>query len=194
MKAGIPLRTNFSKGIPNMKKIAVTLLGLAALVSTSAWAEGLSLGASIGYVNVEDNEPGFDFEANDTGYKLFANYEFSNHLAIEGGYIDFGKPSDSFQGISGQIDASGWNLYGVGNLPLTDGVDLFAKAGIVNWNADSIIDGVLVDNEDGNDLALGFGARWNATETLGIRAEADWFDIDEADSVWMASIGFELRF
>ena len=177
-----------------MKKIAVTLLGLAALVSTSAWAEGLSLGASIGYVNVEDNEPGFDFEANDTGYKLFANYEFSNHLAIEGAYIDFGKPSDSFQGISGQIDASGWNLYGVGNLPLTDGVDLFAKAGIVNWNADSIIDGVLVDNEDGNDLALGFGARWNATETLGIRAEADWFDIDEADSVWMASIGFELRF
>ena len=48
--------------------------------------------------------------------------------------------------------------------------------------------------DDGNDLALGFGARWNMTETLGFRAEADWFDIDEADSVWMASIGFELRF
>lgn len=184
----------YSKGIPNMKKIAVTLLGLAALISSSAWAEGLSLGASVGYVNVEDNEPGFDFEANDTGYKLFANYEFSSRLAIEGGYIDFGKPTDSFQGLSGQIDASGWNLYGVGNLPLSDGVDLFAKAGIVNWNADSIIDGVQVDNADGNDLALGFGARWKATESLGIRAEADWFDIDEADSVWMASIGFELRF
>ena len=111
----------YSKGIPNMKKIAVTLLGLAALISSSAWAEGLSLGASVGYVNVEDSEPGFDFEANDTGYKLFANYEFSNRLAIEGGYIDFGKPTDSFQGQSGQIDASGWNLYGVGTLPLSHG-------------------------------------------------------------------------
>ena len=177
-----------------MKKITVALLGLAVLVTSSAYADGLSLGASIGYVNVEDNQPGFDFEANDTGYKFFANYEFSNHLAIEGGYIDFGKPEDHFQGLFGEIDASGWNLYGVGNLPLGDSVDLFAKAGIVSWDADSIIDGVLVDTDDGNDLALGLGARWSMTENFGLRAEADWFDIDEADSVWMASIGFELRF
>jgi hypothetical protein len=177
-----------------MKYFSVALLGLAVLFSSTVHADGLSLGASVGYVNVEDNEPGFDFEANDTGYKLFAAYEFSNHLGIEAGYIDFGEPNDQFQGLSGEIDASGWNLYGVGNLPLSDGVDLFAKAGIVSWDADSIIDGVLVDTSDGNDLALGFGGRWNVNESLGFRAEADWFDIDEADSVWMASIGFELRF
>jgi len=177
-----------------MNYSSVALLGLAVLFSSAAHADGLSLGASVGYVNIEDSEPGFDFEANDTGYKLFANYEFSNHLGIEAGYIDFGEPDDSFQGLSGEIDASGWNVYGVGNLPLSDGVDLFAKAGIVSWNADSIIDGVLVDTSDGNDLALGFGGRWNVTDNLGFRAEADWFDIDEADSVWMASIGFELRF
>ena len=177
-----------------MNKLTIALLGFAALSSASAQAEGLSVGASIGYVNVEDSEPGFDFESNDTGYKLFASYEFSNHLGIEGGYIDFGNPEDSFQGLLGRLDASGWNLYGVGNLPLASGVDLFAKAGIVSWNADSIIDGVLVDTEDGNDLALGFGARWNVSETLGFRAEADWFDIDEADSVWMASIGLQLNF
>ncbi len=177
-----------------MKKFTVALLGLAVLFSSAGHADGLSLGASVGYVNVEDNEPGFDFEANDTGYKLFASYEFSNHLGIEAGYIDFGKPSDEFQGASGEIDASGWNLYGVGNLPLSDGVDLFAKAGIVSWDADSVIDGILVDTSDGNDLALGFGARWNVNENLGFRAEADWFDIDEADSIWMASVGFELRF
>jgi OOP family OmpA-OmpF porin len=177
-----------------MKKITVALLGFAVFLTAPAFAEGLSLGASVGYVNIEDSEPGFDFEANDTGYKLFASYEFSNHLGIEGGYVDFGEPNDQFQGFRGEIDASGWNLYGVGNLPLTDGVDLFAKAGIVSWNADSIIDGILVDTDDGNDLALGFGARWNVNESFGFRAEADWFDIDEADSVWMASIGFELRF
>jgi OOP family OmpA-OmpF porin len=178
-----------------MKKFTLALLGLVTLDMAPAIAdEGLTLGASVGYVNVEDNEPGFDFDANDTGYKLFASYEFANRLAIEGGYIDFGKPQDQFQGLTGQIDASGWNLYGVGNLPLSDGVDLFAKAGIVAWDADSIIDGVLVDTQDGNDLALGFGANWNANEAFGLRAEIDWFDIDEADSVWMASVGFELRF
>jgi len=177
-----------------MKKITFTLLGFSLLATASAFADGLSVGASVGYVNVEDNDPGFDFEANDTGYKLFASYEFSNHLAIEGGYIDFGKPEDDVLGLRGVIDAEGWNLYGVGNLPLSDSVDLFAKAGIVSWEADSIIDGMLIDTDDGNDLALGFGARWGVNENLGVRAEADWFDIDEADSVWMASIGFELRF
>ena len=43
-------------------------------------------------------------------------------------------------------------------------------------------------------MSLGFGGRWRISESLGIRAEADWFDIDEADSVWMASIGLEFRF
>lgn len=177
-----------------MKKTTVMLLGFAVLFTAPAFAQGLSLGASVGYVNVEDSEPGFDFSANDTGYKLFASYEFANHLAIEGGYVDFGNPEDDFLGSFNEIDASGWNLYGVGNLPLSEGVDLYAKAGIISWDADSIIDGIFVDTEDGNDLALGFGARWRLGEAFGLRAEADWFDIDEADSVWMASVGFELRF
>ena len=73
-------------------------------------------------------------------------------------------------------------------------MNVFAKAGVVAWEADSIIDGFLVNADDGTDLALGFGARWNSSESFGIRAEVDWFDIDEADSLWMASVGFELRF
>ena len=116
-----------------MNRLTVTLLGVALLSATAVHAEGLTLGASVGYVNVEDNEPGFDFESNDTGYKLFASYTFANNLGIEGGYIDFGSPEDRFLGSVGRIDASGWNLYGVGNLPLSGGVDLFAKAALRVW-------------------------------------------------------------
>lgn len=178
-----------------MKKFTVALLGFATLFTTNVYAdEGLTLGASVGYVNIEDSDPGFNFDANDTGYKFFASYTASNYLGIEGGYIDFGSPEDIVGGFPGEIDASGWNLYGVGNLPLSDGVDLFAKAGLVAWEADSIIDGILVNTDDGTDLALGLGARWNSNATFGLRAEVDWFDIDEADSVWMASVGFEFRF
>ena len=178
-----------------MKIATVAFLGLAILSSPIVHAdERLSLGASIGYVNIENDDPGFEFDANDTGYKFFANYTFSNSLAIEGGYIDFGSPEDIVGGLPGEIDASGWNLYGVGNLPLSGDVNLFAKAGFVAWEADSIIDGFLVDTDDGTDLALGFGANWNTSESFGIRAAVDWYDIDEADSIWMASVGFELRF
>lgn len=178
-----------------MKKLTVALLGLAALFTANAYAdEGLTFGASVGYVNIENDDPGFNFDANDTGYKLFASYTASSYLGIEGGYVDFGSPEDIIGGFPGEIDAEGWNLYGVGNLPLSGGVDLFAKAGVISWEADSIIDGILVDTDDGTDLALGLGARWNSEGSFGLRAEVDWFDIDEADSVWMASVGFELRF
>ncbi len=178
-----------------MGKLTVALIGLATLLTANAYAdEGLTFGASVGYVNIEDDDPGFGVDANDTGYKLFASFTAANGLGIEGGYVDFGSPEDIVGGFPGEIDASGWNLYGVGNLPLSDGVDLFAKAGFVSWEADSIIDGLLVDTDDGTDLALGLGARWNSGGSFGLRTEFDWFDIDEADSIWMVSLGFELRF
>lgn len=93
-----------------------------------------------------------------------------------------------------KIDAEAWSLYGVGALGLSDSFDLFAKAGVVSWEADSLIDGVLVGADDGEDLALGIGARFNSGGALGLRAEFEWFDIDDADAVWMASVGIEFRF
>jgi OOP family OmpA-OmpF porin len=178
-----------------MKHIFILLISLTILAANSAFADdGFSLGASIGYASIEDNDPGFDFDAQDTGYKIFANYTFANYLALEGGYVDFGRPSDDFAGLSGTIDAEGWSLYGVGALPLGDSVELFGKAGVISWDADSVVDGLLVGADDGNDLALGIGARWSANEAIGVRAEFEWFDIPQADNVWMASLGLVVRF
>ena len=47
---------------------------------------------------------------------------------------------------------------------------------------------------DGEDLALGIGARFNSGSALGMRAEFEWFDIDDADAVWIASAGILFRF
>ena len=44
-----------------MKNLAVALLGLVVLINSSANADEFSLGASVGYVNIEDSDPGFDF-------------------------------------------------------------------------------------------------------------------------------------
>jgi OOP family OmpA-OmpF porin len=178
-----------------MKKFAwATSLCLIILAGTASADDGFSLGASYGYVNIEDSDQDFSFDATDTGYKLFASYTFRNGFGIEGGYIDFGKPDDDILGQIARIDADGWNLYGVGNLGLSDSFDLFAKAGVVSWEADSLIDGVQVGADDGEDLALGIGARFNSGGALGLRAEFEWFDIDDADAVWMASVGIEFRF
>ena len=178
-----------------MKKFAwATSLCLIFLAGTASADDGFSLGASYGYVNIEDSDQDFSFDANDTGYKLFGSYMFNNGFGIEGGYIDFGKPDDDILGQVARIDAEAWNLYGVGSLGLSDSFDLFAKAGIVSWEAESQIAGIPVDIDDGEDLALGIGAKFNTNGGFGLRAEFEWFDIDDADAVWMASVGFELRF
>jgi len=178
-----------------MKKIAPVLLATILVSAGSAHADnGFSVGASIGYANIENNDPAFDFDANDTGYKFFANYSFANYLGFEGGFVDFGEPGDDVLGLPGKIDAQGYTLYAVGRLPLAESVELFGKAGVISWDADSIVDGSLVGADNGDDLALGFGASWNANGTLGLRAEYEWFDIPDADNVWMASLGLVLRF
>jgi len=178
-----------------MNKFAwATSLCLIFLTGIASADEGLSLGASYGYAKIDDSADGISFDSDDSGYKLFGNYTFNNGFGIEGGYIDFGKPSDTILGQTVSIDAAGWTLYGVGNLGLSESFDLFAKAGVVSWEADSLLNGMRVDTDDGEDLALGIGARFGAGSALGLRAEFEWFDLDDADAVWMASVGFEFRF
>jgi OOP family OmpA-OmpF porin len=178
-----------------MNRVLVVLLASACLMATSVHAkEGFSVGASYGYTKIKDSDSALSFDATDTGYKLFAGYMFSNYLGIEGGYVDFGTPDDDLLGVRGQIDASGYNLYAVGAIPLSQSFDLFAKAGAISWDADTRLDGVNFGSDDGTDLALGLGARWNSAGKFGIRTEFDWYNISDADAVWMASLGFELRF
>lgn len=178
-----------------MKRLSCILFILATLATTSVLAEdGFSFGASIGYASIEDSDQGFDFDAQDTGYKFFARYTFANYLGFEGGYVDFGEPRNSFSGSTGVIDAQGWSLHAVGALPVGDSVEIFGKVGVISWDADSIVDDLLVGADDGDDLALGLGASWNADGAVGIRAEFDWYDIPQADNVWMASVGLVVRF
>jgi hypothetical protein len=177
-----------------MKKFAwATSLCLIFLAGASSADDGLALGASYGYAKIDDSASGLSFDGSDSGYKLFGSYTFRNGFGVEGGYIDFGAPDDDILGDVASIDATGWNLYGVGTLGLSDRFDLFAKAGVVSWEADSKLNGVSVGEDDGEDLALGIGAKLGGG-SLGFRAEFEWFDIDDADAVWMASVGFEFRF
>lgn len=177
-----------------MKKLGFAIIACSALAVSSASADpGFSIGASAGYVTIAETDPVFDFDGNDVGYKLFGTYMFGDFFGLEGGYVDFGAPDSDFLGSTLSIEATGWNAYLVGNLPLGDTFDLFAKAGAVKWDADSFIDGTEAGTDDGNDLALSAGARLNIG-SLGIRAEIDWYDIADADKAWMASIGLEFRF
>jgi opacity protein-like surface antigen len=73
-------------------------------------------------------------------------------------------------------------------------VDLFARVGAVNWNADFDAPNLGVsESDDGTDLTYGVGAQFRVW-SLSIRGEYEIFDISDADTVDMFSIGVTWTF
>ncbi len=178
-----------------MRTLLVAAVVSFSLVGTFAYADpGFSVGGSVGSANIKDDDDEIAFDDEDFAYKLFANYTSQSGIGLEGGYVDFGEPNANIFGTDVGIDASGWNLYAVGNLPLSGNLDLFAKAGIIDWDADAVVDGFELGEDDGTDLALSIGARWNVSDSFGFRTEFDWYDVADVDELWMLSVGLELRF
>lgn len=100
----------------------------------------------------------------DSGWKAFAGYRFSRHLAAEMSYINFGeykaRVTLGAASADGKADATAWGLAAVGIFPLSDRFDLFGKLGFVRGETDAnvTIGATSVSFGDkGTELHYGFG-------------------------------------
>lgn len=143
---------------------------------------GVYLGGSFGNATVGLNtNSNIDIKDDDVGYKLFAGVKFTL-LAAEVGYVDFGSVDKS--GFTG--DLSGYNAFGVLSMGIGP-VNVFGKIGGFVWESDFSVAQERY-KEDGFDPAVGIGAGINLGN-LGLRAEYEYYDIDEFDEVSMFSLG-----
>ena len=178
--------------------IAVSALVLGMSTGPALAADnGFYLGASVGQSGVSFDETiageNLSFDADATGFKAIAGWRFLDWLAVEGNYVDLGSGDDKVAGERIETDVDGISLSAVGFLPLGP-VDLFARVGAINWNAD--IDAPNLDvraSDDGTDLAYGVGAQFRVW-SLSLRAEYERFDISDADTVDMVSLGVTWTF
>jgi hypothetical protein len=171
-------------------------LGLASF-SSQAVDNGIYLGAGIGQggVQFEDRIEGenFDFDASDTAYKLIAGWRFLDWLAVEANYVDLGTADDRIDGVDIAADVSGFSLAALGFLPIGP-VDVFAKLGAVNWDAELSAPGTgLSSSDDGTDLMYGAGVQFRVW-SLSFRGEYEMFDVADADTVDMISLGVTWTF
>ena len=187
--------------------LSALVIFVAAAMPTSAIENGFYLGGSIGGSSLEirdfDEELGdLRFSGSGTAYKLFAGFRFLNFLAVEAGYVDLGDPRDVVGGsgddaIDVEIGLKGWDAFAVGLLPIGP-VDLFAKFGIVSWDADirarliptDVFD---TESESGTDAAYGIGIGVRLGK-VAIRAEGEQFKIADAEDVYMFSVGATFTF
>jgi len=172
---------------------ACSLFSLPALSADN----GIYLGASVGQSSVQydDNFEGqnLDFDASATGFKAIAGWRFVDWLAVEANYVDLGSGDDNVLGEKIESDVNGVSLSAVGFVPIGP-VDLFARVGAINWNADlEAPDLGIKGSEDGTDLTYGIGAQFRVW-SLSFRGEYEIFDISDADTVDMFSIGVTWTF
>ena len=134
-------------------------------------------------------------------------------FSIEGGYynladideenVNYDVNGDGYENKLGlkDIKASGIALTGLASYPIADNLEVFGKAGIMKWEAESTIDEIddydaedyvsdksdLTQEVDGTDILLGVGASYQFTENLGIRGEYEYVGGDLEANIY--SIG-----
>ena len=172
---------------------AALLSGLC--ISHANAAGGLYLGAGIGQTTVKDSTTAGSLDANDTAYKAFVGYRFNIipiiDLAVEGGYTDFGKPSQSLGGQNVEFKLHGYDAAGLLIFPLGP-FDLYGKAGMLSWSADTSAAGT-TSSKTGTDPFYGVGVGFRIWK-IGIRAEYEQYKIKDIDHVYMSSVSALFQF
>jgi hypothetical protein len=176
---------------------AAAVAGAFAAPPAFAADNGVYFGASVGSsgVKFEDHFDGnrIDYDAGSVGYKVIAGWRFLDWLAVEGNYVDLGSGDDKVDGERVTTDVSGASLSAVGFLPIGP-VDVFARAGAVDWSADVSLSGIgIKGSDDGVDFTYGVGVQFRIG-SLGFRAEYEQFDISSADNVDLLSAGVTWTF
>jgi OOP family OmpA-OmpF porin len=127
--------------------------------------------------------------SNDSGsgtqWRLQVGYRFNPYLAVEAGYIDFGKASYTaiYAGGSaqGSLKAGGVDIAALAFLPLSDDFSVFGKVGGVEAKVESSLSAVgpaaLASGSDSvNEFRplLGVGASYRLSQHLDLRADYDY--------------------
>jgi OOP family OmpA-OmpF porin len=181
-----------------MKKSALCLMVLivAATVPASASDTGFYLGAGFGRSSIDILEfypsLGDSLDQENSAYKVYGGYRFLKFLAVEAGYTDLGSPQGMERNVPehperAEVSVNGLDAFVVGILPVSQVVDIYAKAGLMSWDTDitSIQDGEVIFSEStsGTDTAFGIGIGIWVGKNVTLRGEGEWFTIGDYSTV-----------
>ena len=174
------------------KSLFAGLVTVFCLAAAPAYAQlnfgrmdtGLYLGGSVGASKFRtscDDVP-VSCDDKDTGWKLFAGYQFTDNFAVEGGYTDLGKVTAngivSGAAASAEAKAKGWEFVGVASFPIYDRFSIYGKAGVFRAKADVSVtatvpgfSATLSTSEWSTDFTFGAGVKYSFTPNVGARLE-----------------------
>jgi OOP family OmpA-OmpF porin len=169
-----------------MKKLIVPLV-LITILPMGAQAE------STGYISVDfgQTKGHLQFDGSlstkdkDTAYSFAGGVKLSENAAVELGYTDYGKISDTreFMGSPYEevIETSMYSLSMVFGGKVAEKLDGFARLGIAAWDFNylySDLGGYFDEDDDGTDVYLGLGLSYSLNEAVDLDLEYQKFEVD----------------
>jgi OOP family OmpA-OmpF porin len=208
------------KNMHSMKAVlALGLTGLAAVSSSIAapadegWYGGIGIGQSRAKINddrIRAGLPGvtsIEDDDTDTGFKLFAGWQFTRNFALEGGYFrlgEFGYTANTASGSQrGTAKFQGGNVDAVGILPITEKFAALGRIGVTYTQSKGTFSGVGVtgntspSKSEGN-FKVGLGLQYALTPALGLRGEWERYRVNDTignkGDIDMLTVGLLWRF
>ena len=160
-----------------MSAPAVTAAG--ALTETGNFEKQWYLGAGLGRSHLKPDTGGSGYrvdDKHDTGYKVFAGYDFTERFSLEGYFSKLGKTKLSPDGKVKYKDfgMSGLYYFYKSQRPHV-GWGVFGRAGLgqMKNNAD-----INIDRDNENHIMFGTGVEYGFDNGLALRVDADFYDTD----------------
>lgn len=178
------------------------ILSVYLLAATAAIAEpyvGIGIGSAAYKADLSALAGPEDYDDNGTGTKLYGGYNFNKYFAVEAATYNFAEASvgaaEASPGgpvVSAAASMKGVAAYAVGIYPLSKEINLMAKLGMLNWDADLRVNTTSGSN-DGTDAAYALAASYAFTKEFLAVAEWEYFNTDNPElSMW--SLGFKFNF
>ena len=171
-----------------MKNLS-TYISIPLIITSFAFVNNLNaasypyVGLSIGQATIEDacESSGISVvscEDSDTSFKLYWGAKTHRNFAFEVAYIDMGESVITGNLDTLTIEAASLNPSIFGIVPVSYNLDIFAKVGLMYWEAKKFSSGTFngtISSSEGMDATFGFGANFGVSRNFALRAEFEKF-------------------
>ena len=197
-----------------MKLACIGVAALAAVASTSARADVPFYFGASGSLATADNFSAASFNEDlsfdaartsetkeTTGYKVTAGLLLAPWVALEGGYLDFGKPSFSSVSngppccisayyatgpVSGSVASHGLDLALILQWPLPNDITIGARGGLLKWSTKAEVRDSAgprnTQSQDGQDFFYGLDIRIPVIGKVALALDYDVFKLSTEGS------------
>ncbi|MEM9939539.1 MAG: porin family protein [Pseudomonadota bacterium] len=159
-----------------MKKFLPSLLAATAIIAApTAMAEGFYADGGYTYIGIDDDTVDADLG----GLTARGGYDFTQNFGaeLEG---SFGVEDDDVLGATVELNYL-VGAYGKAQLPVTEKINLFARAGVVNAELEVSDAGVSVSESD-TGAGYGLGGTFNVSEQFYVRGDYTRYDIEDLEA------------